>query len=597
MTAMINNIINFLTMSWLTGPIFDKELRVSSRRKRHYAVRFAYIVLLTVAMVLIWLEEVRYGNSGRVAYRVSRMARAGMYIVIAIAWFQFVATQIVAGVMLSTAISDELYHKTLGTLMTTPISSFQVVMGKLLSKLLQTLLLIGISFPLLSIVRVFGGIPWSYVVSSLCITMVTVIFVGSLSLFFSIFTRKAYVSLILTILTLAAIFLLTPFMVLLIKEFANLHISDREFFSVFNHINPYITMAVSTALMANPRSMTGYYYNFPLACGTILAASILLNALSVALVRRVALRQATGQTGIFSARPKKRKKTSKENQHDLNTNESSIRRVGRLPVLWKETCSPFYGRHKVLFFIAIALSLLILAVVYAFAADKNALDDKDFHAVMLTVYFSIAFLFIIILPANCIASEKESRSWHLLLATTLSSRRIVFGKFIGSMKRCLPAMGYIFAHLVIFTIAGLIHPLGILHILIITFGTCALLVGSGILFSTLFKRTTTAVIMNFIFAAVLWAGIFFLVVIIDGISRSLNWDDFIECYANIIPFIQVIVAMDISGTDYLSNGYWPTGKMSPLASTMFLLACSSVYTATGIFFAWCAKKRFRKKIF
>jgi len=32
---------------WLTGPIFDKELRVSSRRRRNLALRFSYILLLT----------------------------------------------------------------------------------------------------------------------------------------------------------------------------------------------------------------------------------------------------------------------------------------------------------------------------------------------------------------------------------------------------------------------------------------------------------------------------------------------------------------------------------------------------------------------
>jgi len=28
MTVTINKIINFITFTWLTGPIFDKELRV-----------------------------------------------------------------------------------------------------------------------------------------------------------------------------------------------------------------------------------------------------------------------------------------------------------------------------------------------------------------------------------------------------------------------------------------------------------------------------------------------------------------------------------------------------------------------------------------
>ena len=38
---------------WLTGPLFDKELRVSSRRKRNYILRFAYVVLLTIFVAIV----------------------------------------------------------------------------------------------------------------------------------------------------------------------------------------------------------------------------------------------------------------------------------------------------------------------------------------------------------------------------------------------------------------------------------------------------------------------------------------------------------------------------------------------------------------
>ena len=38
------------------GPIFEKELRVSSRRKRNYVTRFAYLVFLTGFLSVIWLD-------------------------------------------------------------------------------------------------------------------------------------------------------------------------------------------------------------------------------------------------------------------------------------------------------------------------------------------------------------------------------------------------------------------------------------------------------------------------------------------------------------------------------------------------------------
>jgi len=160
--GLIRLIGSALTLRWLTGPIFDKELRVSSRRRRNYVLRFVYLAALTLYVVLIWLASVHesgYGPSGSGAYRISMMSRAGQTVILSIVAFQFAAMQLIAIVMLSTSISEEIYHKTLGVLMTTPVGSFKIVLGKLLSRLLQILILLAISLPLLAIVRVLGGVP------------------------------------------------------------------------------------------------------------------------------------------------------------------------------------------------------------------------------------------------------------------------------------------------------------------------------------------------------------------------------------------------------------------------------------------------------
>ncbi|MCF7955040.1 MAG: ABC transporter permease subunit [Phycisphaerae bacterium] len=592
MNTATTKLIEILSLNWLTGPIFDKELRVSSRRKRNYVVRFVYLALLTTAAALFWAEMVRY--NGPISYRISRMARAGMTITFIVIWFQFIATQIVAGVMLSTAISDEIYNKTLGTLMTTPISSFQIVTGKLLSKLLQTLMLIGLSFPLLSIIRIFGGIPWSYVVSSIAITIVTVIFVGSLSLFFSIFTRKAYVALILTILTLAVIFALIPFMVILGDVVGLYNVRERSFFAFFSYINPYIAMGMNTEAAFSSRSFIATVNRWIPNCLVMLAALGALLSVSFAFVRKVALRQATGQPDIFTPKAK-----SAGNEGSPHLTESSIRRVSNSPVLWKELRGPILGKRKKLLSISIGISILILIFTYLALASGNDLDHRDTHICYVLIFYSIGFLFTTILPATAITHEKESRSWHLLLATTLSNWDIVIAKFIGSIKRCLPAWGFLIAHLVIFTLFGFIHPLGILQVAIVSIGTSILLIGSGLFFSAIFKRTTTAVIMNFIFAAVIWGAIPFVLVMIYEIGRVRQVRHLSESYLNTIPFAQVVMSMEstANGFDKLRNPHWANGSKSPEASTIIMLKSSAVNTVIGIILILLAKSRFRKKIF
>jgi hypothetical protein len=52
-----------VNLSWLTGPIFDKELRVSSRRRRNYVLRSVYVALFLVFVSLIWIEEMPRGSA------------------------------------------------------------------------------------------------------------------------------------------------------------------------------------------------------------------------------------------------------------------------------------------------------------------------------------------------------------------------------------------------------------------------------------------------------------------------------------------------------------------------------------------------------
>ena len=123
-TALTSTFSNLFDPARLFGPIFAKELRVSSRRKRNYITRFAYLVFLTGFLSVIWLDAVDFTVSSG-THVASRLAQAGKQIIVTLVWFQFYATQLIAVVMLSTAISDEIYHRTLGLLMTTPINSFQ----------------------------------------------------------------------------------------------------------------------------------------------------------------------------------------------------------------------------------------------------------------------------------------------------------------------------------------------------------------------------------------------------------------------------------------------------------------------------------------
>jgi ABC-2 type transport system permease protein len=600
MTAALYNLVcKVLSLSWLTGPIFDKELRVSSRRRRNYVLRSAYLAFMIIFLIFFWLEEVRY--SGSSLYQASRMAKAGQIIVAFIVWFQFCATQAVAIVMLSTSISDEIYNRTLGLLMTTPISSFQIVTGKLFSKLLQLVLLLAISLPLLAIVRVFGGVPWDYVVSSLCMTLTTIIFVGSLSLFFSIFSRRAYVVIILTILTLAAVFALLPLGLYALWDVTNTTTSERSLLQWLFAPNPYCTMFYKTLAMLEPRAAVWVpTFLWTLNCGIILAASAVIFILSVIMVRRVALRQATGQLD-GSARGRRSGKKAAGAATDRQESAAALRPVKGPPVIWKELRFPLLGRHKMASSIVIFAGLIILIISYGLCSKEDILDEEGIHVSYTLIFAGLGMLFTIVLPATCITSEKESRSWPLLLATTLDDKQILFGKLTGAFRRCLPAWVPLFGHIILFSFMGIIHPVAIILMAIPVTWTVFFLCCAGIYFSSCFRRTTTAVIMNLALAVTIWGIVPLLLAIIAGIARE---PDPLEVYVLANPVVQVIVVnlgsvgrAPFMGWPWDLKFEWPHGNESFLTTMHIFVVTAVMYVSIGMVLLWRAKCRFRRNIF
>ncbi|UCE46782.1 MAG: hypothetical protein JSW47_14355 [Phycisphaerales bacterium] len=572
-SAISASVLPLLRPSRLTGPIFDKELRISSRHRRNYVLRAAYVALLAVFVAMVWLGSVQWISSSGL-YSASRMAEAGKRIVMTIVWFQFYATQILAVVMLSTAINEEVYRRTLGTLMTTPITSFQIVMGKLLSKLFQIILLLAISLPLLAIVRIFGGVPWDYVVTSLCITLTAVIFAGSVSLFFSIFSRRAYVVIILTVLFLGALFWLLSG---LIEIFG--HPWARQASKITLYPNPYMLLAFNTDIMISPRLAGRVSVSLFGHCGIMLLASAAVLFASVRLVRRIALAQATGGAGIFARlwqmRPQKPVK------HTVATKSAGrIRRVTGPPVMWKELITRRSSREKIFIMTIIGTELIMIAAIYLFPYVAATIGMEEAHATYVAIFMGLGALSVTVFPATCIASEKEALSWPLLLTTTVSDWEIILGKFAGVLRRSLPVWLILVVYLIPFW--GII-AFGVLEVAALVVGTTVFLCGTGFYVSSRVKRTNTAVAANFVVAASVWGILHFLLALFKRAFESFSFyrRSLIECFLETVPFIPAMETI------------WSRRYNSPGRALLYLLS----YIIVGIFFAWRAKCRFRRDVF
>jgi ABC-type transport system involved in multi-copper enzyme maturation permease subunit len=612
LTSPLRRISRF---GWLTGPIFDKELRVSSRRRRNFVLRTVYILLLAVFVAVVWAAVVQLRGAG--AFQQSRMASAGKEIVVTIVIFQFVATQLLAIVMLSNAVSDEIYHRTLGLLMTTPINGLQIVMGKLLSKLLQLVLLLGISLPMLAIVRVFGGVSWDYLVSSLCITLTAVLFAGSVSLLLSVRSRKAYVVILRAASVLVCLYFVLPALVSALLAYAlpklGIEIAGSmpsiQTLSIFlAHYNPVFGLSITTQRMLAPPGLPGYYW--PIQCGLLLLMSVLVLARAVIVVRRAALQQALGQV------PEVRKKSTKPRRtettgsaHSASTERSGLRRVKGPPVVWKELRAPLIqGVDNKNSRIGLAAAILAMLLTYLAAAHEGNLDEDFTHTSYALLFMFIGLVMTVIFAATRITPEKESQSWTLLLTTPLSDWEILIGKAVGAVRRCTPIWGLLAGHVLFFVLIGYIHPIAIFHLAVVVAWVSCFLTGAGLYFSTRFARSTSAVVASFALAMGLWL----VGPILIGLLSAVGGDrDPFEKYMWAHPAVQTELLMSgasgaqnagrpLRALDYgservmfrVSRRSFGFGQM-----TTIVFAAAGVYVSAGLFFMGRAKRRLRRNVF
>ena len=164
-------------------------------------------------------------------------------------------------------------------------------------------------------------------------------------------------------------------------------------------------------------------------------------------------------------------------------------------------------------------------------------------------------------------------------------------------------------HLVLFILVGYIHWIVLVHMFILVFWLVAFFTGAGLYFSSRFKKTTTAVVMNIALGLLLWAILPFLLAMIGEISPRSGFDDEpAEISLNINPVVQAGVIME-GGAGRRNTGVppsrlnydWPFRLFTPSDSfeetTLILLATMAGYSLVGLVFAWRAKARLRRNVY
>ena len=193
-----------------------KELRGRMRGRRAFVILTIYLGLLAVfALMVERIIEAQVvantfggGFGGSAAFASASIGQGIFAATLMLMTLQvaFLAPSSTAG-----AISLEREKQTLELLVTTPISSFAIVIGKLLSALIYLFLLIAASIPLMAAVFVFGGVGPEDMIKGYIVLIVTAIGLGSFGLLCSSLVKRTTAATAITIFGVLAITIGTVF--------------------------------------------------------------------------------------------------------------------------------------------------------------------------------------------------------------------------------------------------------------------------------------------------------------------------------------------------------------------------------------------------
>ena len=493
------------------GPIFGKELRVTARRRRSYVLRVMYLGALLLTLLVAWSDTAGRREYLSVAAKTQALAELGGNFFVSFCMFTVIAMAAIGPVLTSTAVGSERLAKTLHVLLMTPITAWQVVAGKLFSRLLVALTLLGLSLPVLALVRLLGGVELWQMVGIVCLCATTALFTAAIGLLFSTFLTRAYAVILLSYGTILFLYAFVPFVVV-----AGAGLRAAAWVSVFAMLNPFLCAAT----VSDPRSFMGVGNGWPWCVLVHLGFTAVLLTGSAVALRRVTRKE--GGAGAAEAAPPDAALVeggadvadgaaphSAPDPAPVRPLPSPRNRRGSEvsdhPVVWREVRRPLLAR-KWQSVLASVLAVVLLLVTYGVAIDNRALDHADAHRGYVVVFNGLLWLLTAVLAATAIAQEKEGDTWTLLLTTPLGGRSIVWGKVLGVYRRLLWPAALFVTHLLVFAVAGVIDVVGMLLAVWVMFSFNSVWVATGIYLSLRFQKVTFAVIVNLLLAVTIYLG-------------------------------------------------------------------------------------------
>ncbi|MCA9127615.1 MAG: ABC transporter permease [Planctomycetales bacterium] len=398
------------------NPIFRRELLGRLRSWKTLAAILAVAIASSVLVLLRWPTD------GTIAI----VSQGAMLVFRPLAFALTLAVMMLVPAFPATSLVAERRKGTLGLLLNSPTTPLQIYLGKLLSNVSLSLILISVSVPALCACLAMGGVSLIDHVGPLLIVLLAMaIQYSAVGLWISLRSSSSDASLRWTYAAVLALAVLSMGPLVLAGNLSG----------VVGFIAQWITALSPMSALQQITGVQGAASTIGMSTGWIefLGATVLITAgLGVVTVRKL------DPILLDRARPTGKVQTG--------SNQSGFRKIAYLvdpnkrksgipiwlnPVMVKEFRTRKFGRLHWLIRL-VSLCAIISLMLTALAATGTVSWGVERIAGPL-VLMQVALLLLVgpSLGANLIAAEVESGGWQILRVTPISANRILVGKVMS----------------------------------------------------------------------------------------------------------------------------------------------------------------------
>lgn len=523
------------------NPILVRVVYGASRRQRHLWLRFGYLAAL--AAVVLWLQI----PSGEESASLTELAKSASQTFRYAATTQLLLMCFLAPVFTASAITQERDAQTFNILISTPLTSGQIVLGTLMSRLYFVIVLLLAGLPIFYMTMIYGGVTSPQIVQSFALSASTAILTGALAIFIAMIgvgTRRTIFSFYLMI----ALYLLALYLVgrwdrtWIAASVANL---DGIRMSWLTPLHPFLSLEVALNRVNAPPYAAipeyGPFARYALAYPSTvyvawtLALSLVLVVVSMFFVRRGI---KTGEPTMFS------NFFSRFRRDTTGERTRPARNVWHNPVAWREACTRAAGGRFLRWGIVLGgFVASIIVFVYYMRGGLKPAQVPEWLAGLTMIQFALAIIIAANTAATSITKEKESKTMELMMTTPLTSSYILWGKLRGLVSFVLPLLIGPVVVLLLFAIVDLIRgvPRAVVPIetaaevglLLVIYTAIACVIG---LKFSLSSRTNMTAVMTSIGAILLAGG---LVTLIGFALVNASGGEFAAFLSPFTPFTAV----------------------------------------------------------